>query len=439
MARKILKKRKAPAMAEDGPVLQNRRVTFRIYPNATQEAILVEWLGLHCELYNAGLQERKEAYEKVGLTLDYVKQANQLPEIKALRPELLVMGGHALQATLRRVDLAFQHFFDRVKLWKAGNKKRKPGYPRFKARARFKGWTYPDHDNWKLVQPTPGQHGFLEIRNLGKLRIRGKARTWGKETTLTITRKADQWLASVTVACLPQRVCGQEAVAFDWGLEEFLVLSTGEQVGAPRFLKAAEAKLKRAQRDLSRKVGPTKKNKKLKPSKGWLKQQEVLRGLHRDVANQREDFHHKVSAKLVHRAALLATETLSILNMTASAKGTAEKPGKNVKQKAGLNRAILDSAPRGFLSKVVYKAAEARCQLDSHEARQHKPSQTCPGCGRQEKKTLDQRVHSCPACGLQAGRDHASALVMLNLSLTGKAWEPGLRGANLLPLGRGAA
>jgi putative transposase len=439
MARKVLKKRKAPTTTEDGPVLQNRRVTFRIYPNATQEAILVEWLGLHCELYNAALQERKEAYEKAGKSVDYVKQANQLPEIKALRPEMLVMGSHALQATLRRVDLAFQHFFDRVKVWKAGNHSRKPGYPRFKARARFKGWTCPDHDNWKLAQATPGKHGFLEIRNLGKLRIRGQARTWGKETTLTITRKAGQWFASVTVACLPERESGKEAHGFDWGLESFLVLSNGEEIKSPRLLKAAEEKLKRAQRDLSRKVGPTKKNKTIKPSNGWLKQKSVLRRIHADVANQREDFHHQVSAKLVKRAALLATETLSIMNMTASAKGTVDKPGKNVKQKAGLNRAILDSAPRGFLSKLVYKAVEARCQLDSHEARQHKPSQTCPGCGRQEKKTLQQRVHSCPACGLLAGRDHASALVMLNLSLTGKAWEPGLRGANLLPPGRGAA
>ena len=435
MARRVLKMRKQESVE---PKLPTRRITFRIYPIPGQEAILVEWLGLHCELYNAAIQERRDAWKRCGIGVNYVAQANQLPEIKALRPELLVMGAHALQATLRRADLAFQHYFDRVKAKKDGSR-RKVGYPRFKARARFKGWTYPDHDNWKLLQATPGKHGFLDIKHLGKLRIRGKARTWGKDSTLTITRKGDEWFASVTVACQPVRECGKEALAFDWGLENFITLSTGEKVASPRFLKAAEDRLKKAQRDLSRKFGPDKRHRSRKPSKGWLKAQEVLRKRHQDVQNQRENFHHQESATLIKRAALLVTETLGIQGMTASAKGTVEKPGKNVKQKAGLNRAILDSAPGGFLAKCAYKAEEARCMDVRIEPRKWKPSQTCPGCGRQMKKSLKERVHLCPECGLQAGRDHAAALVMLNVALTGKPWESGLRGADLLPPGRGAA
>lgn len=73
--------------------------------------MLIEWLDVHCELYNAAIQERKDAYQRCGRSLNYVQQVNQLPEIKNLRPEMLVMGAHALQATLRRVDMAFQHFF----------------------------------------------------------------------------------------------------------------------------------------------------------------------------------------------------------------------------------------------------------------------------------------------------------------------------------------
>jgi putative transposase len=439
MARKVLKQRRAEPVADGSPKLQTRRITFRVYPTPRQETVLVEWLGLHCELYNAALQERRDAWERCGVSLGYVPQANQLPEIKALRPEMLVMGAHALQGTLRRVDLAFQHFFDRVKVWKSGDRSRRPGYPRFKARARFKGWTYPDHDNWRLVQPSPGKHGALEIKHLGKLRIRGKARTWGKESTLTITRRNGEWFGSVTVACSPTRESGKEALAFDWGLENFLTLSTGEVVPACHPLRDAQDRLKRAQRDLSRKVGPDRRHKARKPSRRWLKQKAALAALHRKIRDQRQNHHHQASAKLVRRAAWIATEGLSLLNMTATAKGSVEKPGKNVKQKSGLNRAILDSAPGEFLSKVAYKAAEAGCRLDGIEARVHKPSQTCPGCGTVQKKPLSQRIHACPICGLQATRDHASALVMLNISLTGKAWEPGLRGANLLPSGRGAA
>ena len=417
--------------------LQIRRVVFRIYPNVRQEATMIEWCRIHCELYNAGIQERRDAWERCGKRVDYVSQANQLPAIISLRPELSVLGSHARQATLRRVDRAFLDYFDRVKACKAGTGKRKPGYPRFKASARFRGWTYPDHSGWKLVQTTPGKHGFLEITNLGKLRIRGRARTWGKDSTLTITRKGNEWFASVTVSCQPVRECGREAFAFDWGLENFITLSTGEVIESFRHLRTVEDKLKQAQRDFDRKDGPNRRNANRLPSKGWLRQRALIRRLNQEVTNCRRNSHHLESAKLVKRAALLVTESLNILGLSASAKGTVAAPGKNVKQKAGLNRAILDSAPGEFLSKLTYKAAEAGCQLVWIEPREWKPSQTCPGCGNQVKKPLDRRVHHCLECDLQATRDHASAIVMLNVALTGKAWESGLRGANLLPPGRG--
>ena len=94
--------------------MERRKVTFKLYPNATQADRLTGWVRLHCELYNAALEERISAYQKHGKSIGYYDQQNVLPEIKAARPEFVELGSHALQQTLRKLDLAFQAFFRRV-------------------------------------------------------------------------------------------------------------------------------------------------------------------------------------------------------------------------------------------------------------------------------------------------------------------------------------
>jgi putative transposase len=118
-----------------------------------------------------------------------------------------------------------------------------------------------------------------------------------------------------------------------------------------------------------------------------------------------------------------ASETLTLTNMTTTAKGTVEKPGKHVQPKAGLNRAILDTTPGGFLSNLVSKAAEAGCEIITLETRKHKPSQTDPVAGTVRKKTLTDRAHTLPE-GRVIGRDQAAALSMLAAGLRLKGREP---------------
>jgi len=110
--------------------MKHRKVSFKLYPNARQTERLTAWIRLHCELYNAALQERIAAYQKVGKLIPYYDQQNDLPEIKAVRPKLVELGSHALKQALRRL----QAFFRRVK---AGQT---PGFPRFKASKRFSGF-----------------------------------------------------------------------------------------------------------------------------------------------------------------------------------------------------------------------------------------------------------------------------------------------------------
>jgi putative transposase len=155
------------------------------------------------------------------------------------------------------------------------------------------------------------------------------------------------------------------------------------------------------------------------------KAKRALARRHRRVANHRKKRIHQVTKALVFKHALIVTEDLSIKNMTASAKGTVENPGKNVKAKAGLNRAMLDAAPEGFANVLPTKAEEAGCQVVLLDPLKHRPSQTCPCCGSVRKKGLDERRHHC-GCGFAATRNQASAFSMLadGLRLLGRepAW-----------------
>ena len=139
----------------------------------------------------------------------------------------------------------------------------------------------------------------------------------------------------------------------------------------------------------------------------------IVAGIHRRTANARRDFLHKASAKLVAHTDLIVTETLAVANMTRSAKGTVEKPGSNVAQKAGLNREILATAPSAFLAMLRYKAEEAGSHFVEISARKVKPSQTCSGCGRRRKKQLSERRHVCE-CGCNLSRDENAARVNLS-------------------------
>jgi putative transposase len=115
---------------------------------------------------------------------------------------------------------------------------------------------------------------------------------------------------------------------------------------------------------------------------------------------------------------MIVTEELTVRNMTASARGTVEEPGRNLAQKAGLNRSILDTAPAMFLNMLRHKAEEAGTELILVNTGKHKPSQTCPACGAVRKKALSERVHTCASCGFSCGRDEAAAMNLLRIGET---------------------
>lgn len=388
-----------------------RRATLRLYPNASQEKQLLTFLLLHCELYNAALEERRDAWRAARKSITHYDQTRQLPLLKKLRPDLLPLGAQALEGTLKRVDLAYQAFFRRVR-----SRVGPAGFPRFRAWRDFPGWTYRQ-SGWRWTPREDGKHGRLELANIGSIRVRGGARTLGRMKTCTVLRRAGKWYASILLECHPERRGGTEALGLDWGVAHFATLSDGTTIANPRLLERDLEKLAAAQQILSRKKKGSRRRAKAKLA---------VHRLHERIRNRRTHFLHQASADLVARVSFLATEKLATKNLTRSAAGTVEEPGTNVAQKAGLNRAILDTAPATFLALLRYKAQEAGVPFVDVDTKTVKPSQTCPACGAVAKKELAERVHRC-SCGAELPRDQAAALVCLGVALTGRpegAWPP---------------
>ncbi|MDA8139797.1 MAG: transposase [Desulfobacteraceae bacterium] len=391
-----------------------RNIIFRIYPSSKQRQQLFGWLALHRELYNAALQERRDAYKSNGVSLSYNHQQNELPAVKEARPELVPLGSHALQETVRRVDRAYQAFFRRIKAGEV------PGYHRFKGRDRFESFTYPDPNGWKVVEQKEGK-GRLRITNLGTIPMRGKPRVRladGESRTLTIRAKADKWYAVIGVRypeTALQRNCAysDRAVGIDVGCKALVASSDGDLIDNPRHLARAQEKLCQVQVELSRKKKDSRRRFKLKAK--------VVR-LHATVANRRKDFLHQLSAAMVQLYPLIAVENLKLKNMTRSARGTVEAPGKNVKQKAGLNRSMLDAGIGLLFQMLAYKAEEAGGRYV--EVVPNGTTQKCFWCGKTVSKDLSVRWHQCPHCGFSVDRDYNAALNILFLGLTKAGWEP---------------
>lgn len=171
-----------------------RRVTFRLYPSKAQNEKLHYWRKLHKYLYNACVSDRITQYKQFGKSINYFDQQNCLPEFKECWVEYKELGSHALQATVKRVDYAFNRFF-----------RLKSGYPRFKSARKYKGWTYPCKAGWKACPKgyrsayTESKNGYLKLSNLGNVQMRGQAKDWGTPKTCTILFKQGKWYASITV------------------------------------------------------------------------------------------------------------------------------------------------------------------------------------------------------------------------------------------------
>lgn len=383
-----------------------RSFKFLLRPTARQAAALASCLEDHRQLYNAALEHRRAAYAKAGVTVRYGDQSAELKHIRGDDPD--VQGRWSFssqQATLRRLDKAFGAFFDRVK---AG---RTPGFPRFKGRGWFNTVEWPkdgDGCRWDS-QPEHPAATFVRLQGVGHVRVHQHRRLSGRLKTISIKREGSRWyvvLSCDDVPAEPLPATGA-AAGIDMGVASLATTSDGEHIDNQRHLAASADRLAAAQRDLARRKRRSKRRRKAVAR---------VAALHAKVRRQRLDGAHKTALALVRAYDLIVHEDLRIANMTRSASGTINAPGRNVAQKSGLNRSILDAGWGVFLTILAHKAESAGRELIAVEPRN--TSRTCARCGHCAKDNrLTQAEFACTACGHTAHADVNAAINILRAGL----------------------
>jgi putative transposase len=366
---------------------------YKLIPTPPQERALEQVLWRCRELYNAGLEERKTAWETCHVSVTFTKQSEQLPDIKEVRPEYHDINAQVLQDVLHRLDKAFQAFFRRVQ---AGEK---PGYPRFQGKRRYNSFTYPqlgEHGGAALDDSvlSRAKIGHIRLAKIGRIRMRLHRPLEGTPKTVTIIREADGWYACISCAEVPVHplpTTGRET-GIDVGLKVFLITAEGEVVENPRHYRKAERELKKAQRRVSRRK---------KGSKRRRKAVQLLACKHQKVQRQRRDFHHKTALLLTQHFDTIYLEDLRVANLVRN---------------HHLAKSISDAGWAQFRTILEGKAAYAGRRVVAVPPAY--TSQDCSGCGARVEKSLSVRTHICTSCGLILDRDENAAR---NIQAAGQA------------------
>ncbi len=351
---------------------------YRLFPTKAQQTAMQKSLDACRWVYNKTLEVRRDAWQQRQDSLSRYDTIRMLPGWKTEHSFLSDAYSQCLQEACTRVDLAFQHFFRRVKA------REKPGYPRFKG-DRYKSFTYPQ-SGFNL-----SDNGRLHLSKIGKVRIKIHRPIKGEVKALTIRRDVlGNWYACFSCVVEPQLLSPcHKVIGVDVGLSHFATLSSGEHIPNPRFFRQDEKALAKAQCCLSKCEKGTPEYRKCK---------RVVQHIHHRVAGRRHNFAHQLSRRLVNEYQIIAMEDLNIQDM------------QNGNWRS-INKSIADAAWRQFIDFTAYKAENAgrlSPRIDPGGT-----TQDCSGCGEIVPKDLSVRIHNCPHCGLILDRDHNAAINIL--------------------------
>jgi len=355
---------------------------FRLRPTKSQAKLLQAQLDECRWLYNELLSQRKLSHEELSISLSKYQQLMFLPLLKEERPSLKIVHSQALQNIVDRLDKAFQSFFRRCKTGE------KPGFPRFRGAHRYDSFCYPQ-SGFALL----GQEIYLS--KMGRIRMKMHRPIEGEIKTCTIKKSAaGEW--DISLSCEVRAVPLEpktEAIAVDVGIESFATFSNGEKIENPRFFKKGEKALAKAQRKLSKLEKGTRERRKTG---------KVVARIHERIKNQRKDFCHKETKKIIDQYQYICVEDLDIKPMMES---------------SHFAKSIADASWHQFRQFLTYKAAEAGRKLGLVNPAY--TSQICSQCGHLEPKKLTNREHKCSQCGYTAHRDLNAAQNILALGLDG--------------------
>jgi putative transposase len=347
-----------------------RTFRYSLRPTKIQLTIISFWLLKCCELYNAALQERKDAWNKNKKSIGRYDQHKSLTEIRRFDSEWSAIPLLILRSSLNRLDNAFQGFFRRVKNGE------KPGYPRFRSRDRYDSFSIGRSkiEGNQVHIPRMGMVRFHEYRPLkGTL----------KECYLKRTYKGWYVCFVMDLGKAPEKITPKTIIGIDVGLEFFATFSNGKTIDNPRYFKQGEELLAKRQRSLARKRRGSNSRKKVKLLVGRA---------YEHIHNQKLYFCRKQAKILVNKADVIVHEDLNIQNMIDDK----------------FAKLITDASWGLFFRCIAYKVEETgkyEVKVDPMDT-----SQLCSRCGALVPKDLSVRIHHCSSCGFTVPRDLNSAL-----------------------------
>ncbi len=351
---------------------------YRLYPTRKQIEKL-DWTLKTCRtLYNSALVDRNRHYKETGKGLSRIDQEKILVSDKKNIVYLTDIYSQVLQDVLRRVDKAYKGFFSRLK-----KKNGKAGYPRFKPEGRYASITYTQ-SGFSIID------NKLALSKIGHIKLKLHRNITGIIKTCTIKRETDKWYVCFSVEYTPiKKLVPDKQIGIDVGIKSFAVLSDGKVIDNPKYLLKSKEKLKKKQKQLSSKTKGSNNRKKARV---------ILAEAHKKVSNQRKDFQHKESRRIVDNYGYIAVEDLKIKNMV-----------KN----HTLAKSINDAGWGQFISFLTYKAEEAGCYVEKVNPRN--TSKKCSVCGYVYKDmTLSVRDWICPVCHTVHDRDKNASVNILN-------------------------
>lgn len=387
-----------------------RGFRYKLAPDVGQESLFRQFAGVCRLVYNLALEQRRDFWRsfqrQTGRHLNYVAQARELTPLRGEYAWIAAVSQTCQQQALRDLDKAFVNFF-------AGRAK----YPTPRRKGLNESFRFQGRE--VEVKKLNGKWSAVWLPKIGWVKYRDTRPLRGTIKNVTVTLDSLGW--HVSFACeiehvAPANICA--ALGIDRGVANTLTLSTGEHLSIPRSLEAIERRQRAAHRVVARR------------EKGSKRRLRAIRRCARLAARRariRRDWHHRTALSIAQRFGAVVLEDLKVRNMTASASGTINEPGRFVRQKAGLNRSILNQGWFAFETILAYKLEERGGHLLKVDPAY--TSQTCSDCGAVDSQSREsQAAFVCLHCGFRAHADHNAAINIRDTGTGIRRWNtPSLR------------
>lgn len=363
---------------------------FELMPNGEQIRKMKQFCGCSRFVFNRALVYQNEQYQlDKSFKFSYAKIANLLPEWKRELVWLKDCHSQVLQQSLRDLESAFKNFFAK-----------RSDFPKFKRKGEKDSFRFPQ--GYKLEQG----NNRIYLPKIGWIRYRNSRNVLGIIKNVTISQKCSKWYVSVQTEFEQETLQPKGGeIGIDMGIVRFATLSNGEYFKPINAFKNLKGKLAKLQKQFKHKT---------KFSRNWQKLKDKIAKLHHKIANIRKNYLHQISSKISKNHAIVYVEDLQVANMSKSASraGNAEQHGKNVKQKSGLNRAILDQSWAEFRRQLAYKLAWNGGFLFAVPPQN--TSRCCPNCGHTTKDNRTTQANfDCVQCNFTENADLVGAINVL--------------------------